>query len=179
MLKNLKLLAIFAFALSLGSCKTSNNAQNTSMSTTATKEINNQGNSVPAPPLFVYKTRADYNDKVPILLSPEDKKITSYPDVKDVTLDGKLRLPTILEQGYLIDNKGISKDAAFIKLTYAEYAALKNTPDAKELESLIIDNEPFTELYQCKRYYPQAEQTEYFNNLIKNGLLSKECKRVK
>ncbi len=104
---------------------------------------------VPGPQAIIYITRADYSKLVPIILSPDRKSIQSYPDVKDVFLNGKLAYPISLHNGYMLDNRGISVNVAFIKLTYKEYAVLAKTPTAKELMNLIVDKKPLKVMYAC------------------------------
>lgn len=75
--------------------------------------------------------------------------IVSYPDIKDVFYAGKLALPTTLVNGFLLDNRGIGPDAAFLSYTYDEYAALEKTPDPKDLLAHIIDKDPIEIMYSC------------------------------
>jgi hypothetical protein len=172
------LLVVFAFA-SLVSCKPSEKAQTGNISNNQSQTSDKQSLNMALPPTYIYKTRKDYSQLVPVLVSATTKEIYAYPDKKDLLLDGKLRQPSQLIDGYLLDNKGLSKDAAFLKLTYAQYVALDHTPTAKELQELIIDNEPFTELYQCKKNLHSESKLDYFNQLIQNGQLQKECVRIK
>ena len=65
------------------------------------------------PPTTLYKTKADYNNKVPVTLSEDKTKIVSYPSPKDVFYNGNFAYPTPLAQGYLLDNRGIGKNVAY------------------------------------------------------------------
>ncbi len=62
---------------------------------------------VAGPPTIVYKTKGDYNKLVPVLLSNDKSEIISYPHPKALMVGGQLALPTILEKGYLLDNRGV------------------------------------------------------------------------
>src|SRR5690349_20578128 len=57
------------------------------------------------PPTLVYKTRKDYANHVPVLLSGDKTKIVSYPDPKDFSNPGKYPLPIVLKKGYLLDER--------------------------------------------------------------------------
>lgn len=108
-----------------------------------------QAEQLAAPQVMVYKTKADYFNKVPVLLSEDHQSILSYPDPKDLLQNGQLLLPTRLAEGYLLDNKGIGVHTAFLDLSYREYAALISAPKPTDLWERIIDKDPFTELYEC------------------------------
>ena len=101
----------------------------------------------PGPHVIIYKTKGDYSKYVPVTLSDDRSKIVSYPAPQDVFTDGKLALPTELPHGFWLDNRGIGANSAFIKITYEEYAKLTQAPAMDELYKLIIDKEPFTEMY--------------------------------
>ena len=172
------LLALLAFAMVV-SCKTSQRNQALASTENKSQMTEKQSIKMALPSTFIYKTKADYSQLVPVLVSAETNEIYSYPDTKDLLVDGKLRLPSPLLDGYLLDNKGISKDAAFLKLTYAQYVALDHTPSSKELEAMIIDYEPFIELYECKKTMDADAKVDYFNQLIKQGQLQTQCVRLK
>src|SRR2546423_15562709 len=77
----------------------------------------------PGPPVLVYKTKTDYTNYVPVILSDDKTRIISYPDPKDIQNSA----PVKLKNGYLLDNRGISKNAAFLNWTYAKYSKLPAT----------------------------------------------------
>lgn len=104
---------------------------------------------VTGPEVIIYQTKKDYSKLIPIILSDDKKSIISYPDVKDVFYNGILAYPTQLHEGYWLDNRGINKNVAFIKLTYDEYSKLPITPSAEELMNMIIENEPIIRMYSC------------------------------
>jgi hypothetical protein len=125
------------------------------------------------PGIIIYKTQADYFQNVPINLSTDKKTVISYPAVTDVYTNGKLALPTKLENGFLLDNRGISVNVAFIKLTYAQYAGLPATPTTAELQEMIVDSNPLTVMYDCGIRNPTMNNIEVINNLILKNDFSK------
>ena len=127
------------------------------------------------PPSIIYKTKKDYFDKVPVTLSKDKNSITSYPTPKDIYYKGKLALPTILKDGFLLDNRGINVNSAFLSISYDEYSRLASAPSLQELFSLIIDNDPFEAFYNCGNKYQFKNLVEEINVMITNNQLVK-CK---
>ena len=124
-------------------------------------------------PTIVYKTTKNYNKNVAILLSEDKKTIVGYPHPADVSVRN---YPTELKKGYLLDNRGIGKNTAFISLTYEEYAALKNAPSLSELWDMIIDKNPIKEMYNCK--HPEGEDlVSELNQLIDKKF--EGCRKIK
>lgn len=136
------------------------------------------GAEVPSPPCIVYKTKADYNNYVPVILSENKSKIISYPDIKDVYFKGELAYPTQLTDGYLLDNRGIGPDVAFLKYTYEAYSKLDRTPTADELMNNLLDKDPVKEMYDCGSRSHFADPVKELNALIKSGGLQ-DSKRIK
>lgn len=126
---------------------------------------------------LVYKTKTNYNNLVPILLSDDKTEIVMYPAPTDVYYQGKLALPTQLKQGYLLDNRGIGKNVAFIKLTYKEYSKLKKAPSLKELYTMIVDKEPLLEIYNCGNRENFSNLIEQLNQIIEEGKLTEYTKK--
>lgn len=124
---------------------------------------------IPGPKAIIYKTRKDYSQMVPIILSDDKKSIVSYPDMKDLRIDGKFMLPTPLKNGFLLDNRGINANVAFISLTYDQYANLVKTPNSEELMKLIIDKKPLKKMYigGLKSKYKNME--DELNAIIESG----------
>ena len=126
------------------------------------------------PPLIIYKTRKDYFNKVPVDLSADKKSVVSYPSPTDIYYKGELATPTRLADGWLLDNRGIGINSAFLKLTYSKYAMLAETPSPEFLFNQILDNDPISEMYSCKCSRDTAE----LNLLIKNNFTEK-CFKLK
>lgn len=130
--------AIVLLAAALSSCCTTKKADSVQPT---------QGKFYPGPKVMIYKTTKDYSKLVPVILSKDKTSIESYPDVKDVFYNENLAYPTPLHQGYLLDNRGINENVAFISLSYEEYSKLAKTPTSEELIKLIIDKNPLSVLY--------------------------------
>lgn len=123
-------------------------------------------NQISSPQAIIYKTRKDYSKLVPVILTEDQKSIASFPDVKDIYTKGTLAYPTQLHKGFLLDNRGISQNVAFIKLTYEQYAALSQTPSADELMKMLVDKNPLKRMYACGQRGKFANLTEELNVLI-------------
>ena len=143
-----------------GGCKVQKSSPNTAV-------------SMALPPMIIYKTTKDYNKNVAIFLSEDKKTITGYPAPTDVSAGS---YPTPLKKGYLLDNRGIGKNIAFISMTYEEYSALKKAPSIAEFESMIIDRNPIKEMYYCGNRGMYSDVSE-LNTLIDSKF--KGCQRVK
>jgi len=130
----------------------------------------------PGPHLIVYKTKKNYRNQVPVLLSDDKSSIISYPAPADIKAMGKKVYPTTLASGYLIDNRGIGTNVAFLKLTYSEYAKLKTVPTVDILYKMIKDKDPITEMCDCGLKMSFKEPKKEVNALIKAGDLRRKCK---
>jgi len=112
------------------------------------------------------------------MLSEDKKNIVSYPDIRDVYYKGKLAYPTVLADGFLLDNRGIGPDVAFLNITYEAYRDLSKTPSIDELMKLILDKDPIREMFQCGYRSQYSDPEKELNNLISSGNL-KNCKKLK
>jgi len=130
-------------------------------------------------PVLVYKTKRNYNNLVPILLSDDGKTLISYPHPKDLIIGSGYPLPTILNNGYLIDNRGIGKNVAFLSISYEEYSKLESVPSIEEIYQLIIDKEPLVEIYNCGSKSNFINIENEINIMIANNKLNKTCKLIK
>lgn len=124
-------------------------------------------------PTIIYKTKANYSKYVPVTLSADKQKIVSYPDPKDVFYNGKLATPTTLVNDYWLDNRGITSNSAFVKITYEEYSKLEQAPNLEILFNAIIDKDPFTEIYNAGSRSKYKDEVKDLNALIKKGGLKK------
>jgi len=130
-------------------------------------------------PTLVYKTKGNYDNLVPILLSDDKTEIVMYPAPTDIYYQGKLALPTKLKQGYLLDNRGIGKNVAFIKLTYQVYAKLDKAPSLTELYAMIVDKEPLLEIYNCGNREDFSNLVKQLNQIIEQGKLTEYAEKSK
>ncbi len=150
-------------------------------------EMSNNASTKAAPQPFVaaqarvviYKTAKDYRNNVPIILSNDKTTIVSYPHPSDLVLGENLALPAPLHNGYLLDNRGINKNVAFLKYTYAEYSKLKEAPTLQELQRSIIDKDPLTELWDCGSKANFTDVQQQLNEWIDKGIIQEKCKRLK
>ena len=53
-----------------------------------------------------------------------------------------------LDDGFLLDNRGIGANTAFTSWTYAEYMAMPSAPSAAEIMNHILPDARVTEVYQ-------------------------------
>jgi len=116
-------------------------------------------------PVVVYKTIRDFSEYVPVIMNREKTAIVSYPDRMDVSTNQK---PTALTKGYLLDNRGINENVAYLKLTYDAYKNLEKNPDLDELIDLIQEKNPLAELYYCGNKSDYQDLIPELNTLIKN-----------
>ena len=131
------------------------------------------------PSVLVYKTRKDYANYVPVLLSADKTRIISYPAPSDIKTGNVYQKPILLEGEYLLDKRGIGVNVAFLKLTYEEYALLPATPSKAELMDLIQDSDPLLELCNCGSRNAYSSIEQQLNELISSKELRKKCRVVK
>lgn len=133
---------------------------------------------VPGPHAIVYKTRKDYSKLVPVTLSADGKQIVSYPAPTDLKAGDKLLYPTHLHHSYLLDNRGIGVNTAFLNISYERYASLTSAPSLKQLQRMILSRSPFKELCDCGPLNKYADPQRELNLLIDKGLLKKKCRSI-
>ncbi|MEN8226456.1 MAG: hypothetical protein ABFS05_13960, partial [Bacteroidota bacterium] len=75
------------------------------------------------PDAIIYKTKADYNALVPVIMNEEKTEIVSFPAPGDLKYKGKPAVPGLLAKGFLLDNRGITANVAFLSITYEDYMA--------------------------------------------------------
>ena len=129
--------------------------------------------------VVIYKTAKDYRNNVPISLSNDKTTIVSYPHPADLVLGENMALPAPLHNGYLLDNRGINKNVAFLKYTYTEYAKLKEVPTLQELQRSIIDKDPLTELWDCGNEVNFTNLQQQLNEWIDRNIIPEKCKRLR
>ena len=130
----------------------------------------------PGPHLLVYKSKQVGENLVPIFLSQDKKTITSYPDPKD--LRDESMLPIKLHKGYLLDNKGISENVAYLKMTWQEYSQLIQPPSIKEMMGMITDKDPLVFLCDCGPKYNSPYSINQINEMIDKNILKRKCKVI-
>lgn len=160
---------VIAFMSSCNASKKGNNSNNTQFTPSF----------APGPPTIVYKTKNDLSDKVPVILNEEKTKIISYPSQDDLKIGEKLRTPISLSKGWLLDEKGINLNVAFLDLTYAQYSAMDSIPDLDSLFEMIIDANPIEAMCNCGNRNSIPNAIEQLNELIESNELEKVCKVIK
>ena len=130
------------------------------------------------PPAIVYKTKKDYSQHVPVSLSEDGSVIVSYPGKTDIGDNGNFPVPTVLSKGYMLDRRGINKNVAFLKYTYAEYASLEKIPSKEALYKMILDVDPLLELCDCGSQKAFENMNQQLNQLIEKKRLRKVCRVV-
>ena len=133
---------------------------------------------IPLPPCLVYKTKQDYFNKVPVVLSPDRTRIVSFPDPADLRLSDGYPYPVKLDSGYLLDRRGISPFVAFLAISYDEYAAFTTAPTVNYLAGRILDDDPLKEMYECAVNYNDSDVVSSLNRLIGESKLRTQ-KRLK
>ena len=118
---------------------------------------------------IIYKTIKDYSDFVPVIMNAEKTEILSYPAPADLFYNGKLAKPTSLKNGYLLDNRGITENIAFLSYTYETYSKFKQAPPAEELLLKIIDKNPLLEMYYCGSRNQFTNEIYELNYLMNNN----------
>jgi len=159
-----KVVIILAAIASLAVISCSNQKKSTS-----TEPIVSTGVSISGPDAIIYKTRGDYKLLVPVIMNDDKTEIISYPAPGDLKYKGKPAIPTELNDDFLLDNRGITKNAAFTSYTYEEYMALDKTPSKEELMSLIIDADPIDIMYNCGKRAAYQDEVNELNTIIQSG----------
>ncbi len=131
------------------------------------------------PPVLIYKTKANFDSLVPVILSDDKSEIVSYPHPDDLKSGNIFLFPSLLSGGYLLDNRGIGINVAFLKFTYEEYSKLENIPSLKELYSSIIEKDPLIELCNCGIKSAFTDVNSQVNSLIESKKLRTSCKVLK
>jgi len=153
-----------AFLFLSYSCCTSRNQKKAS---SITQE--NTPPKLPSPAVIIYKTKGDYNYNVPVILSVDKTRIISFPDPKDIRIDGNFTYPDELVDGYLLDKRGINEHAAFLKFTYEDYYNMDNIPTAERLMNYILDDDPFIEIYDAGKKGQYKNIIDDLNTMILQG----------
>lgn len=167
--RNLTVLLICLFSMVLVSCS------NSKINKTKQEETKNDIEKIqPAagPKVIIYKTKADYYHNVPVTLNEERTAVSSYPGIIDLFYKGEFAYPSKLNNGFLMDNRGIDEHVAFLKFTYEEYSKLEKTPESTELYNSIIDKDPITEMYYCGSKFDYKDLINELNEVIDSNNLS-------
>jgi hypothetical protein len=120
--------------------------------------------------VVVYKTKKNYNRQVAVTLNTDKSTVISYPDPSDIR--SFRPYPIQLRSKYLLDQRGIDSNVAFLKLSYRQYSKLKVAPEPNFiLSNLILDNNPILEFHIIEKYPPNSDVKQLLNQRIVNGVL--------
>lgn len=161
------LLLIFCFSFHFTSCTTNKVVQKEAIAVYVT-----------GPRVIIYKTKANYFMHVPVGLSEDRKSVVSYPAPGDVYYNGDLAYPVKLEDGFMLDRRGITPQSGFLNWTYYEYSRFEKTPTPLELMGKMLDDDPFTIIYDCGTPNQYKDMENELNQIIKAGKFD-DFKRVK
>ena len=131
------------------------------------------------PATIVYKAGKEYHKLVPVLLSEDKSRIIGYPAKSDIQNGETLPYPIILNDGYFLDNRGISKNSAFLDLTYEQYLKLDSLPSVKEMYKWISNKDPLISIYDCGSRKVITDVENQLNALIDQNRLKELCRVVK
>ena len=126
--------------------------------------------------LIVYRTRTDLYRQVPITLNEAKDRVISFPAPSDLYFEGELALPVKLNDGYLLDRRGIGPHTVFTSFTYKEYSRMDAPPSTQELLDSVIDADPFESIYDCGKAGSYQNLLEELNSKIEAGM--KGCKSL-
>ncbi len=170
------LAAILPLLLIIGCCNCPKGSE-VSKDAPRVDAISEDGGARMKKPVIVYKTKADYSNYVPVMLSEDKSLIVSYPSLGDIFYEGRLAVPTKLRDGYLLDNRGITYNSGFLDMTYLEYSELPDTPSPSELNKRLLDRDPFLEIWLCGDRESLKDPVAELNEMIGMGFPG--CKRLK
>lgn len=119
-------------------------------------------------PIVLYQTKGDYRTLVPVQL--RGGSVISYPSRVDLGTPEHFATPILLPSGYLVDRRGITRNTAFLHLTYEQYYNLPQDPSASEILRWVYDRDPLTFLALCDRRHFSQFTEEEFERYIAQGM---------
>jgi len=138
--------------------------------------VNRTSSANVLPAIIIYKTKANYSMLVPVRLSADKNEIVSYPDPRDVKDDSGFYYPTALKNGYWMDNIGVGANTAYLGMSLKEYSQLKEPLSLAEMMAMLVDANPFTEMWNCGNR--GSVSVDELNIDIKNNKLIKTYKKI-
>lgn len=176
-------IVVLCVLLGMSACSTSRNQSKKENVSTETISMNQKDNrkgmiaggspASTSPVVYIYKMKADYSHLVPVLMDEARTRILSYPAPGDLKKGDGLRLPTPLNQGYWLDNKGIGPNVAFLTYTYEDYSKLPSAPSMEDMMANIAEKYPLIELRECGRRADYKDIVPELNKKIAEGILNK------
>lgn len=134
--------------------------------------------------IWIYKTKNDYSDKVPVQLSKDKSEIKSFPGPYDV--DNRRFKPLNLIKGYYL-NGSLGPNTGYLSLTIEEYSKYETPLSRDSMYSLLIDKDPFIKFYaryddkgfRNENVSPYGIDTAKINDIIRQDELDKYFERMK
>jgi hypothetical protein len=130
----------------------------------------------PDSPMVIYKTRSDYSQFVPVRMNAGRTEIIEVPHPSDFIYRGRLAFPVALNQGYWIDNQGITPDVAYLRFTIENYSKLDEPLSVEIMSRYILDAYPLLEMYQCGYRNEYRDIFREVNVLVARGLTN--CMKI-
>lgn len=118
------------------------------------------------PTVYIYKTKKDYSHLVPIIMDADRTRIVSYPAPSDLIRNGQLTLPTALDNGYWLDNRGITSNVVFLTYTYEEYAKMPVAPSKEDMLKHVADMYPLINIIDCGKRSDYNDIVNELNQFI-------------
>jgi len=131
---------------------------------------------IPSAPAVIYKTIRDFFDYVPVIMNEDRTRIVSYPDPSDLTFNGIPTKPTLLINGYLLDNRGITKNVVFLKYKYEDYIKMETPPSLSDMMANILEKYPLAEMYSCGLRNEYSDLIRDMNSIVGAGFVN--CKKA-
>ena len=119
---------------------------------------------------IVFKTVRDYSTLAWVGLSADKTKVISYPAPSDIIH----QTPIKLHNGYLSGNIGFN--TAYINIKIDRYAGIPNMLSEQQLYNLIVNKNPFSEIYDCGS--TTGSSIDNINSSIDSGKLSSDCTKI-
>lgn len=102
--------------------------------------------------------------------------IGQYTDPKDVRDDSSFYFPIALINGHWMDNIGVGINTAYLGMSLKEYLQLKEPSSLAEMMVMLVDANPFTEMWNCGNR--GSVSVDELNIDIKNNKLIKTYKKI-
>ena len=127
------------------------------------------------PDVIVYKTINDYVDNVPVIMDAERTRIVRYPAPADVRRGNAYATPIKLDNGYLLDCFGITRNVVFLDYTFEQYANFSQAPSLDEMMLHVIERNPLVEIWNCGKR-TQYKSIEDINVVVKSNF--QNCRKL-
>jgi hypothetical protein len=130
--------------------------------------------------IWVYKTKGDYANNVPVQLSADKTRIVGSPASINT------RWPVSLVDDFLLNGSG-GPNSGYLSITIEEWNQMDITPSVDSLNKFLIDTDPFIRFYHrddknnffWTKNGAYGIDTAHLNLLIRNNQLEKYFKRLK